>query len=57
VLYDSEEAKEMIISAHGMLPILEVLDGRTVKSQQAIILQLLKVVNTVSSLPLPVLHT
>jgi hypothetical protein len=48
VLYESEEAKGLIISAHGMLPILEILEPCTVKSRQSTILRLLKVVNTVS---------
>ena len=48
VLYESEDAKALIISAHGMLPILEILEPCTVKSQQDMILWLLKVVNTVS---------
>ena len=47
VLYESEEAKGLIISAHGMLPILEILEPCTVKSRQSTILRLLKVVNTV----------
>jgi hypothetical protein len=48
VLYESEDAKPLIISAHGMLPILEILEPCTVKSRQDMILWLLKVVNTVS---------
>ena len=48
VLFESEEAKGLIISAHGMLPILEILEPCTVKSRQSTILRLLKVVNTVS---------
>jgi hypothetical protein len=48
VLYESEDAKALIISAHGMLPILEILEPCTVKSRQDMILWLLKVVNTVS---------
>jgi hypothetical protein len=47
-LYESEDAKALIISAHGMLPILEILEPCTVKSRQDMILWLLKVVNTVS---------
>jgi hypothetical protein len=49
VLFESEEAKGLIISAHGMLPILEILEPCTVKSRQTTILRLLKVVNTVST--------
>lgn len=48
-MYESEEAKGLIISAHGMLPILEILEPCTVKSRQTTILRLLKVVNTVST--------
>jgi hypothetical protein len=47
VLYESEDAKALIISAHGMLPILEILEPCTVKSRQDMVLWLLKVVNTV----------
>lgn len=39
--------KDLIISAHGLLPILEILEPRTVKSRQHMILQLLKIVNAV----------
>lgn len=42
----------MILSAHGLLPILEILEPCTVKSSQYMILQLLKVVNAVSVLSL-----
>ena len=52
VLYESEDAKPLIISAHGMLPILEILEPCTVKSRQDMILWLLKVVNTVSKISL-----
>jgi hypothetical protein len=48
VLVESEEAKGLIISAHGMLPILEILEPCTVKSRQSTILRLLRVVNAVS---------
>ncbi|KAG4417729.1 hypothetical protein IFR04_009168 [Cadophora malorum] len=47
VLYESDDAKAMIIGAHGMLPILEILEPCTVKSRQSMILRLLKVVNTI----------
>ncbi|KAK2625313.1 hypothetical protein QTJ16_005682 [Diplocarpon rosae] len=47
VLYESDDAKSLIISAHGMLPILEILEPCTVKSRQSMILRLLKVVNTI----------
>ncbi|KAH8821133.1 cell division control protein-like protein 15 [Xylogone sp. PMI_703] len=47
VLYESEDAKSVIIAAHGMLPILEILEPCTVKSRQAMILRLLKVVNAI----------
>lgn len=49
VLYESEDAKSLIIGAHGMLPILEILEPCTVKSRQPMILRLLKVVNTVGT--------
>ncbi|RDL38065.1 Cell division control protein-like protein 15 [Venustampulla echinocandica] len=47
ILFESEDAKGLIISAHGMLPILEILEPCTVKSRQSMILRLLKVVNTI----------
>ncbi|EPQ62400.1 Bgt-1818 [Blumeria graminis f. sp. tritici] len=47
VLSESEDAKSLIISAHGMLPILEILEPCTVKSRQSMILRLLQVVNTI----------
>jgi hypothetical protein len=47
-LWENAEVKDLIISAHGLLPILELLEPCTIKSQQHMILQLLKVVNTVS---------
>ncbi|KAI1332787.1 hypothetical protein F5Y16DRAFT_407412 [Xylariaceae sp. FL0255] len=47
VLWESPEAKDMIIGAHGLLPILEILEPCTVKSKQPMILQLLKVVNMI----------
>ncbi|KAI1308494.1 hypothetical protein F5Y03DRAFT_90433 [Xylaria venustula] len=47
LLWESNEVKELIISAHGLLPILEILEPCTVKSRQHMILQLLKVVNTI----------
>ncbi|KAI0206098.1 hypothetical protein F4808DRAFT_191768 [Astrocystis sublimbata] len=46
-LWESGEVKGLIISAHGLLPILEILEPCTVKSRQHMILQLLKVVNTI----------
>lgn len=47
VLYESVDAKSLIISAHGMLPILEILEPCTLKSRQSMILRLLKVVNSI----------
>jgi len=47
ILWESNEAKDLIISAHGLLPILEILEPCTVKSRQHMILQLLKIVNAV----------
>lgn len=45
ILSDSPEIKDNIIGAHGMLPILEVLESCTVRE---VILKLLKIVNAVS---------
>ncbi|KAI0096129.1 hypothetical protein GGR51DRAFT_567474 [Nemania sp. FL0031] len=47
LLWESGEVKDLIISAHGLLPILEILEPCTVKSRQHMILQLLKVVNMI----------
>ncbi|KAI2630048.1 hypothetical protein GGS21DRAFT_525246 [Xylaria nigripes] len=47
LLWESSEVKDLIISAHGLLPILEILEPCTVKSRQHMILQLLKVVNMI----------
>ncbi|CAJ2502460.1 Uu.00g098540.m01.CDS01 [Anthostomella pinea] len=47
LLWESSEVKDLIISAHGLLPILEILEPCTVKSRQHMILQFLKVVNTI----------
>ena len=47
LLWDHTEVKHLIISSHGLLPILEILEPCTVKSKQLMILQLLKVVNAV----------
>ncbi|KAI8633588.1 hypothetical protein F5Y19DRAFT_461944 [Xylariaceae sp. FL1651] len=47
LLWESSEVKDLIISAHGLLPILEILEPCTVKSKQHMILQLLKVVNAI----------
>ncbi|XXH04224.1 hypothetical protein Hte_010638 [Hypoxylon texense] len=47
LLWESTEVKEMIISSHGLLPILEILEPCTVKSRQQMILQFLQVVNTI----------
>ncbi|QSZ33113.1 hypothetical protein DSL72_002699 [Monilinia vaccinii-corymbosi] len=49
VLYESEDMKGLIISAHGMLPILEILEPCNLKSRQSMILRLLKVVNAIIS--------
>jgi hypothetical protein len=45
ILLESPETKDNVISAHGMLPILEVLETCT---QREVILKLLKIVNAVS---------
>jgi serine/threonine protein kinase len=47
LLWEHAEVKDLIISAHGLLPILEILEPKTVTSAQYMILQLLKVVNVV----------
>ncbi|KAI0472804.1 cell division control protein [Xylariaceae sp. FL0804] len=47
LLWESNEVKDLIISAHGLLPILEILEPCTVKSRQRMILHLLMVVNTI----------
>ncbi|KAI8957069.1 cell division control protein [Daldinia sp. FL1419] len=47
LLWENNDVKNLIISAHGLLPILEILDLCTVKSRQQMILQLLQVVNTI----------
>jgi hypothetical protein len=47
LLWENNEVKDLIISAHGLLPILEILEPCTVKSRQHMILQLLKIVNTI----------
>ncbi|KAK3377813.1 hypothetical protein B0H63DRAFT_226316 [Podospora didyma] len=47
LLWENNEVKDLIISAHGLLPILEILEPCTVKSRQHMILQLLKIVNAI----------
>ncbi|KAI0012618.1 cell division control protein [Xylariaceae sp. FL0662B] len=47
LLWENAEVKDLIISAHGLLPILELLEPCTVKSKQLMILQLLQIVNTI----------
>ncbi|KAI1081493.1 cell division control protein [Whalleya microplaca] len=47
LLWENAEVKDLIISAHGLLPILELLEPCTVKSRQLMILQLLQIVNTI----------
>jgi hypothetical protein len=47
VLSESPELKSVIISSHGMLPILEILE---VSERKDIILRLLKVINLVNLL-------
>src|SRR6202012_3223890 len=48
VLSESPELKSVIISSHGMLPILEILE---VSERKDIILRLLKVINLVGRFP------
>ncbi|KJR82892.1 SEPH-like protein [Sporothrix schenckii 1099-18] len=47
LLWENTEIKDLIISSHGLLPILEILEPCTVKSRQDMILQLLKIVNAI----------
>ncbi|KAH6696972.1 cell division control protein [Plectosphaerella plurivora] len=47
LLWENNDVKDLIISSHGLLPILEILEPCTVKSRQHMILQLLKVVNAI----------
>jgi len=44
ILSESPETKATIISAHGMLPVLEVLENCT---KREVILKLLKIMNAV----------
>ncbi len=44
ILMDSPEMKSVIITAHGMLPILEVLETC---NRRDVVLRLLKIVNAV----------
>lgn len=47
----NEEVKDLIIGAHGLLPILEILEPCTVKNRPAMILPMLKIVNMVCLFP------
>ncbi|KAI1270675.1 hypothetical protein F5Y18DRAFT_19153 [Xylariaceae sp. FL1019] len=47
ILWESPDATNMIISAHGLLPILEILEPCTTRSEAGMVLQLLKVVNSI----------
>ncbi|KAK4246266.1 hypothetical protein C7999DRAFT_15603 [Corynascus novoguineensis] len=47
LLWEHNEVKDLIIGAHGLLPILEILEPCTLKSRQHMILQLLKIVNAI----------
>lgn len=47
ILSESPETKITIISAHGMLPVLEVLENCT---KREVILKLLKIVNAVGTM-------
>lgn len=49
MLFESPDSKELIMRAHGLIPILEVLDECTVKSYAAIVLQLLRIINALIS--------
>ncbi|KAL5611884.1 hypothetical protein BROUX41_000545 [Berkeleyomyces rouxiae] len=44
---ENPEVKNLIISSHGLLPILEILEPCSVKSRQDMILLLLRVVNAI----------
>lgn len=48
LLLASPDVKDLIIGAHGLLPILEILEPCTLKSRQRMILQFLRIVNAVS---------
>ncbi|KAJ2895400.1 hypothetical protein MKZ38_006608 [Zalerion maritima] len=47
LLLENEEVKALIISNHGLLPILEILETCDFKSRQMTILQFLQVVNVI----------
>lgn len=47
LLWENNEVKDLIISAHGLLPILEILEPCTVKSRQHLILHVLKIINAI----------
>ncbi|AEO56101.1 hypothetical protein MYCTH_2300618 [Thermothelomyces thermophilus ATCC 42464] len=47
LLWENSEVKNLIIGAHGLLPILEILEPCTLKSRQHMILQLLRIVNAI----------
>ncbi|KAL2129601.1 hypothetical protein VTI74DRAFT_7535 [Chaetomium olivicolor] len=47
LLWENNEVKALIIGAHGLLPILEILEPCTLKSRQHMILPLLKIVNAI----------
>ncbi|KAH7325766.1 septation protein H [Stachybotrys elegans] len=47
LLWENAEVKSLIISAHGLLPILEILEPCTVTSRHDMILQLLQIVNSI----------
>ncbi|KAL2160610.1 hypothetical protein VTH06DRAFT_1298 [Thermothelomyces fergusii] len=47
LLWENSEVKNLIIGAHGLLPILEILETCTLKSRQHMILQLLRIVNAI----------
>jgi hypothetical protein len=49
LLWENPDAKNLIITAHGLLPLLEILEPCTVKSKHNLIYHLLRLVNTVNA--------
>lgn len=47
LLWENPDAKNLIITAHGLLPLLEILEPCTVKSKHHLIYHLLRLVNTI----------
>jgi hypothetical protein len=51
ILSDAPEMQGQLVSAHGMLAILEVLEGR---GSREVIMRLLQIINLVSAFQVPV---